>query len=479
MGKCSLITILIILPVVAFSQQKSIEAMLSDSAMIHGSASVLIVDTGNGDTIADHNSEISLTQASVMKLVTTAAALEKLGSGYRFKTSVGYSGTLRYRSGLLKGDIVIKGGGDPALGSERFGDNYAGFIDKWVEAISDLGIKKIKGRIVADDSYYDYQPVPPGWNWEDIGNYYGAGAYGISIFDNTLKLHFRTSGEGTSPEMILLEPAGTGITLHSFLTAHGTSDMGYVYMAPYTSSGWISGTIPANRDDFVLKASLPDPPLLSATILNQKLRGAGIRIAYAPTTTRLSSGYENGDFTEIGSTLSPPLSAIIEVLNHESVNLYAEHLVRELGKVTTGTGSNSSGTSAIVQFLDSIGVNTAGMFIEDGSGLSPQDAINPGGLVSLLMYMKNNSRYGEDFLKSLPEAGKEGTLKNYFKDPLFENRLWAKSGTLSRVKAYAGYLKTISGRDMAFCIIVNNFTGPSSDVITNIENILRETILYK
>ena len=479
MNRCALIILLISLPVAATPQQNSIKAMLSDSAMIHGSASVFIVDSGTGDTIADHNSSASLTQASVMKLITSAAALEILGSEYRFRTKVGYSGIHRGNSRILEGNIIIKGGGDPVLGSERFAEEYSGFMDKWVRSIADLGIKKIKGGIVADDSYYDFQPVPPGWNWEDIGNYYGAGAYGISLFDNTLKIHFRTSDEGTSPEMLFMEPEGSGVNLSSYLKAHGNSDMGYVYLAPYSSSGWISGTIPANRDDFVLKASIPDPPMLSAIILDRKLQAAGIRVEEPPTTARRSSGSGSVEFTEITSTISPPLSSIIEVLNHESVNLYAEHLVREISKATGGTGSNSSGTAAIINFLDSTGTDPAGMFVDDGSGLSPQDAINARGLVSLLIYMKNESAYREDFLKSLPDAGKEGTLKNYFRDPLFENRLWAKSGTLSRVKAYSGYFKTLSGREMAFCIIVNNFTGPSSAIITRIENIIKETILYK
>ena len=119
------------------------------------------------------------------------------------------------------------------------------------------------------------------------------------------------------------------------------------------------------------------------------------------------------------------------------------------------------------------------MFIEDGSGFSVQDAINSTGLSKLLWHMKKNGKHFGEYYNSLPDAGKEGTLKNYFKDPLFDSRMKAKSGTLLRVKSYAGYFTTLSGKEMIFSIITNNFTGSSSKIISHIEEILKETILYK
>ena len=147
--------------------------------MIHASVSLCVADAKTGDILIDYNSGISLTPASVMKVITSAAALELLGPDYTFKTTVGYTGSLNKRSGRLKGNIIILGGGDPALGSKYFADHYEGFIDNWVAEIKKLGIKRIKGRVITDDSYYDYLPVPAKWLWEDEGNYYGAGAYGI------------------------------------------------------------------------------------------------------------------------------------------------------------------------------------------------------------------------------------------------------------------------------------------------------------
>jgi serine-type D-Ala-D-Ala carboxypeptidase/endopeptidase (penicillin-binding protein 4) len=469
----------VLISMLSSAQNSAVERFLSDSVMLPAEVSICIIDVSTGQAVAEYNPYKSLSQASVMKLITTATALEKLGSAYTFKTSIGYTGEFKKGSKTLNGNIIISGGGDPALGSEKFPEQYNMIIEKWAEEISKLGIRKINGRVLTDDSRYDYQPVPSNWNWGDMGNYYGAGVYGLSLFDNTLKIHFRTGDEGSIPVITGFEPAGTGMELESFLKASGNTDEGYVYSSPYYNKGWITGTIPVNKDDFVLKASITDPPLMAARLLSEKLKSLGIKIALPPSTARVLPGENNVNFNLISVTASPLLSEIIEVLNHESVNLYAEHLLKELGKVFTGEGSTAAGVKVVTGFLDSAGVNTRGMFIEDGSGLSPQDAINSKGLATLLLYMKKNGRFFEDYYKSLPDAGKEGTLKNYFKDPVFDSRLRAKSGSMTRVRSYAGYFTTLAGHEMVFSIIVNNYNGSSRKVITGIEEILKEFILYR
>ena len=461
----------------AFPQKQSLSKFLSDSAMTNGSVSFALRDAENGELIFDNSSAKSLGQASVMKLITTAASLELLGPDHIFTTTVGYTGTIKRRSGTLEGNIVIKGGGDPSLGSERFPDCYEKFMEKWVTEIVKLGIKKIKGRVIADDSYFDFNPVPPKWNWQDIGNYYGAGVYGISLFDNTLKIHFQTGQEGTKPVMGKIEPTGAEISYINDLTSAGSTDEGYVFSSPYSKSGWISGTIPVSDSDFVLKASIPDPPQMTAALLDGMIKKAGISVESEPITVRKLGKAIRDSIKIITSTISPKLSELIDVLNHESVNLYAEHLLKELGKVYKGEGSVSGGREVVRGFLDSLGINTTGMFIEDGSGLSTQDAINSAGLSELLYKMKKNGKYFDVYLNSLPEAGQSGTLKSHFKDPVFSSSMRAKSGSMLRIRSYAGYLTAKSGRNLIFSIIVNNYSGPPSAVITNIEEILKETIL--
>src|SRR5664279_4184701 len=262
-----LIFALTYLTVSSFSQEKTSETFHADSSLVHASVSLCVADAKTGDILIDYNSGISLTPASVMKVITTAAALELLGPGYTFSTKVGYTGSINKTFGRLKGNIMILGGGDPALGSKYFTDHYEGFIDNWVAEIKKLGIKRIRGKVITDDSYYDYLPVPAKWLWEDEGNYYGAGAYGLSVFDNTYELHFKTMSDSTLPVLEKFVPEESRSELADFLISSGADDEGYVFAAPYSTGGWLAGKIPVNKLDFVLKASVTDPPMLLAKIV--------------------------------------------------------------------------------------------------------------------------------------------------------------------------------------------------------------------
>jgi D-alanyl-D-alanine carboxypeptidase/D-alanyl-D-alanine-endopeptidase (penicillin-binding protein 4) len=472
------VAILLSLTICANSQEKALQIFLSDSAMIHGSVSLRIANINTQENILEYNSDKSFTPASVLKLVTSASALELLGPDYVFKTVLGYSGSLNRKTGKLSGDIIIIGGGDPALGSEYFSEHYNDFISKWIDEIKKSGIKKVTGRVITDDTYFDNNPVSGKWLIEDIGNYYGAGVYGLSVFDNTYEIHFNTTD---SNHLIInkIVPNEFNISLTNNLKATGNTDEGYIYSMPYGNSALLVGTIPVNAEDFVLKGSIPDPPFLIAKIINDRLEAEGIKISGEPTTLRKENKTNTGEVVNITETISPALSEIIEVLNHESVNLYAETLARELGKKYRNNGSTSAGVEVIKDFLENAGIKTDGLFIEDGSGLSPANSINSSELVNLLLYMNLKGKNFAAYYNSLPEAGKNGTLKSYFKDGVFDSRLRAKSGSITRVRSYAGYFTTISGKNMAFSIIVNNFSGPSKHIIAGIEGIIKEVIENK
>ncbi|MCU0473154.1 MAG: D-alanyl-D-alanine carboxypeptidase/D-alanyl-D-alanine-endopeptidase [Bacteroidales bacterium] len=479
MRKRIITVILLLFPLLSFSQEKAFTAFLADSSMAYASVSFYITYPDSSSPVFSYNSGKSLNPASEMKLITSSASIEMLGPDYRFMTTVGYTGTLNKRSGRLNGNIIIKGGGDPALGSKNFEEHYSGFAESWIEEIRKQGIKKVSGRVITDDSYYDYLPVPAKWLWEDAGNYYGAGAYGLSVFDNTYEIHLKRSPDSLSQIITGIYPKEYSFRFSNWLGTEGTRDNANIFAAPYSTNGWLAGTVLTKQDTFVLKASIADPPLIMAKVIDQMLRDSGIDISGQPTTTRLLQSTDNEQVIPVTETISPPLKDIIEVMNHESINLYAEHLLKELGKVFGNSGSTETGVKVVKQFLSEAGINTDGIFIEDGSGLSPLNAVNSIDLVTLLSYMKKKGKYFNEFLNSLPESGKEGTLKNYFRDPLFDTRLSAKSGSMTRVRNYAGYITSLSGNELIFCVLVNNYTGPVQNIISHIEEILREIIKNK
>jgi len=473
-----IVIIFLLLSRQSFSQEVSGELFAADTLFRHATVSISVTDVLTGVVITGYNAEKSLAPASVMKLITSAAALELLGPGYKFRTTTGYSGKLNGKNGKLRGNIIITGGGDPVLGSDRFSDHYSDFPEKPIQEIVTSGIRKIKGDIITNDSRYDYIPVPAKWLREDIGNYYGAGVFGLSFRDNTLNIHLRTSEAGSVPAVKYSEPIECRIYLNNLLTTGGTEEEGSVFSAPYSSSAILTGSLPAYQDDIVLRASIPDPPLVMSEILYRKLIDAGIEVSGKPSTSRLEGDYYNDDVTILSVQSSPPLSEIIRVMNHESINMYAEHLLKEMGRVLSDSGTAQAGIGALRDFLESSGTGTQGLYLADGSGLSPSDAINAGTITKILCYIRKKPEIYPVFYASLPEAGKSGTIKNYFKSPVFESRMRAKSGSMTGVRSYAGYLTSASGRELAFCIIINNCFSVTTEVIMRIENFLREIILY-
>jgi len=454
-------------------QGKALDGMLADSALTGTSYSICFADAVTGEVIFSYDADRNLAPASVMKLYPTSVSLSLLGSDYRFATEIYMTGKFNKRKGILDGDIVISGGGDPSLGSEYFKDHYGDVTAGWVSALSAAGLRRVKGHVAASQSIYDLNPAPGGWSWGDLGNYYGAGVYDINFNDNEYNIYVTGYSEGSPAVIDSVEQYGKDIHITSYLTSSGRSDNGDVYSAPYSGTAWISGTVPADSS-FSLRASMPDPPLTLVRLLDNAMRNAGIKIDGSPSASRVTLTDEV--LAPVCVTLSPTLGEIIAVTNHESVNLYAEQLRKHLGYVIGGEGSFNAGGNVIYNFLDSIGCEPYEARMLDGSGLSPNNNISALMTVRLLVHMYN----GKDssvFVSSLPEAGVSGTMKNYFRNDVFKGRVVAKTGSIGSVRSFAGFVTTGSGRKLAFTIIANGFTVPWRQVTNGMEKIVEEVIL--
>jgi D-alanyl-D-alanine carboxypeptidase/D-alanyl-D-alanine-endopeptidase (penicillin-binding protein 4) len=454
-------------------QQQVMDSILADTVLTGTSWSVCFADAVTGEILYRHDAERNLASASVMKLYPTSVALSLLGPGYRYETAVFMTGTFNSRKGILDGDIIISGSGDPALGSEYFSGYYGDVTAAWAEVLKEMGIKRIRGRVAAAESIYDFNPAPSGWAWGDLGQYYGAGVYDININDNKYNIYITGHGEGDPAVIDSVEDYGKGLILTNYLSSSGRTDRGYVYNAPYSDMAWVTGSVPADSS-FALKASIPDPPLAIVRKFDEAIRNSGIKIEGAPSSVRLPLDKTAGRM--ICSTLSPPLAEIVKVTNHESVNMYAEALRKHLGYIVLGEGTFSAGSAVIRNFLDSIGCQPRVSVMLDGSGLSSNNNISALMTVRLLVHMYNSSCSGP-FIESLPEGAVSGTMKNYFLDDLFKGRVVAKTGTITSAKSFAGYITTASGRRIAFTTFANGFTVPSRYITDDMERLVREIIL--
>jgi len=442
-----------------------VDNFINNPLLQNANVSLLVKDVNTGETLYQSRSRNVSIPASTMKLVTTATALELLGSNFRFETKLEIDGRIN-SEGILNGNLYIRGGGDPTLGSEKLGD--ADFLNKWVEEIKKSGIKQIAGKIIADGTLYDDEGVNPKWTWEDIGNYYAAGAYGISYMDNTYQLVLRSGEEGSTPEILRSIPDIPALIFENHLTSTSIAfDSAYFYGAPHSYLRSIHGEIPANRMEFIIKGDIPNPGLLLAEHFQNKLIQNGISVNQLPSDVVS----KNTDRKVILVQQSPPLNEIIKETNVHSNNGYAEQIFRYLALKNSTIASSTGAVQVVREFWKSKRLPVEQLFNYDGCGLSPLDAVSAQFLVDLLIYMKTISSNKEAFVNSLPVSGKSGTLTKFLDKTHLQGKVFAKSGTISGVKSYAGYIES-NNRTYVFAILVNHADGTSKAVTHKIEEFL-------
>lgn len=445
------------------SIQQKINSISAESFFKHASISFEVRDLTTNKRIAVKNHQTSLIPASVFKLFSTASSLELLGPQHKFHTYLQYDGFID-EGGQLIGNVYIKGGGDPALGSEHFKNNYGDYIQKWVSALQNKGIKSIKGKIIGDATYFDDNVVPDGWIWSDIGNYYGAGPNGLSVHDNTCKVKFKSGpNAGDSTVFLGTEPEIPGLQVDNrVLASNKNSDNCWVFGAPYSNYRVLEGTIPKGRSLYQkTKASIPDPAYFLASLVAKRCAAVGITTLGASTLRleKLSGDSRMAKRFNLDTVYSPTLKKIVERTNHKSVNLYAEHvLIQAALKRDPMAKDTESAADVVDTFWENKGVT--GLFLHDGSGLSRKNAVSAHGLVKLLSIM-NQSKNKKAFYESLPISGKTGTIRSMCKNTVASGKVHAKSGSMSNVRSYAGYVETVSGKKLAFAIVFNNFTCSS------------------
>ncbi len=453
----------------------AIQKMAADKELKNASISFYAYDLDSNKIVAGLGANKSLVPASTMKLVTTATSLELLGPGKRFSTSIKYSGEIDSNC-ILNGNIYVVGGGDPCLGSERVSKHYGNFIAKWANEIIKLGIDSINGRVIGDASIFSDQMIPSTWIWADLGNYYGAGACGLSIYENKCKLELESGKRGDSTEITCVYPYIPNLNFKNYVKGMIThKDQSYIFGGPYQEERSIKGGIPINSKNFMVKGSIPDPAYLTAFQLDMELREQGIKLANPSTTIRKiklnNKVVEKVKKHNIITKYSPKLIDIVRLTNFHSINLYAEHLINQIGRYKYKSGDTGSGTQATTLFWKDNDLDTEGMYVYDGSGLSRFNSITAKHLVGILKHMKL-SKNKDLFASSLPVSGKSGTMRNMCKGTVASGKVRAKSGTMTRVKSYAGYVTTKNKKNIAFALIVNNFNCSSFQMKKKIEKIM-------
>jgi len=428
------------------------QQLLADTQMKHAILGLYIADAKTGAVIFDKNGAVGLAPASCQKIFTSIAAFELLGHDFRYKTELGYDGKIEDLA--LKGNLHVLGSGDPTFGSERWDQTKEeNVMTEFMEALKKFRINRITGDVLIDDSKFSIQPIPDGWIWQDIGNYYGAGSWGVNWHENQYDMILQTGSKvGDDAGISSIKPdLPANVLVNQFKTGEkGSGDNAYIYLPPYSVFAFTQGTMPLGESNFSISGAIPNAPAYFAKVLEKNLARNNIKIV-RPCKTNIDRLVEKRNWPSIQSSFFTHYSPTLDSMNYwflkKSINLYGEAFVKTIAFKKIGFGSTDKGVELVKDFWKEQGIETSALNIIDGSGLSPQNRVTPDALVKALQFASKRSWF-KSFYNALPEM----------------NGMKMKSGSIGGARSYAGYQTSKDGNEYVFAIIVNNYDGSSMDM---------------
>jgi serine-type D-Ala-D-Ala carboxypeptidase/endopeptidase (penicillin-binding protein 4) len=457
-----------------------VETVLGKADAARSYWGIVVADRDTGETLYELNPDHYFTPASNAKVFTTALALATLGPNYRFRTTLESKAALG-QDGRLSGDLLFIGRGDPDISNRKF--PYAaraerdGPVEKVLAEMADeavaKGLREIDGDVVADDSYFPYDPYPAQWTIGDMFFKFGAPISAIALNDNMVSVGIQPGPREGDPATILTEPRAAMDALDYEITTGplGSESEFDVVRQPGPNFILLRGMVPLGAATVTLDFAMSAPAETTALALKDLLEARGVRVrgqiraqhSPPPENTPLgepilphaNSPSSDANPTILAEHISEPLSEIVRVTNKESQNLHAELLLRAVGRERTGVGSTAAGLQAERTFLKAAGIADGDVVLTDGSGLSAGDLVTPRAMVALLRYAALQP-WGQDFIASLPVAGVDGTLQFRMSNAPTSGLVQAKTGEIEHTRALSGYATTLHGEFLAFAIFYNN-----------------------
>jgi serine-type D-Ala-D-Ala carboxypeptidase/endopeptidase (penicillin-binding protein 4) len=449
-----------------------IDAILRRPEVRRGFWGIMVAELPSGRVLYARNADHLFQPASNMKLFTTAAALEKLGPDFVFRTTV-ESGEAPDGQGRV-GDLILVGRGDPNISGRELPYRYDSPNDAPADAVlKELadkvwrrGVREVSGNVIADDRYFLYEPFSHDWSTEDLVWGYGAPVTALAFNDNALKIRVAPGDKDGDTAKVTLDPIANYYELSNRVetSAEGTDKEIFVERLPgsMTLDAW--GEIPVGDPEDDDTVAIADPPRLAGEIFKRALETRGIKVRGSVKVLELTRA-EAVDLTNpfapvpgrvvLAEHKSLPLRDEITVINKVSQNLHAEMLLRTLAHEAMGFGSLSVGLDALRAFAGDVGIDPDEIHFADGSGLSREALVTPRAFVKLLVYMAK-SPCSDIYGNSLPVAGVDGTLAHRFPYARAAGRIHAKTGSIDHVNTLSGYMDLQSGRRLAFSILADN-----------------------
>jgi D-alanyl-D-alanine carboxypeptidase/D-alanyl-D-alanine-endopeptidase (penicillin-binding protein 4) len=436
--------------------QSDIQAILASPALDRSYWGVLVRSLAKDETIYSQNAGRLLMPGSTMKIVTLAAAAERLGWDYAFETRLMATGPVA--SGTLDGDLVAVGSGDPSITSTNAAQLFASVADR----LKSLGVHVVTGRVIGDDDAFDDEMHGPGWAWDDLAGRDAAPLSGLQYNENTVEALVTPGAAIGLDATVTVSPASGAPFLRNLVAteAPGAAAPLRARRSPADNVVELDGSIPIGDAPASRLIAVDNPTLFFAAALREALADAGIEVrGPAADVDDLAEKPSVTGATLLLTHRSPPLSELAKRMMKNSQNLYAETLFKALG-ASAGMPSFEGGRTVTAETIAAWGILPTGLVQVDGSGLSRYNYVTAETLVGVLTHVGRDERdepSSAPFRESLPIAFRDGTLATRMGGTAAEGNARAKSGTLANVRSLAGYVTTIDGEDLVFAITANNF----------------------
>jgi serine-type D-Ala-D-Ala carboxypeptidase/endopeptidase (penicillin-binding protein 4) len=442
--------------------------IFSPADLEHALVAVKVQSVATGEILFERNATRAVIPASTAKLITIAAAAERLGWTYRYETRLVASG--RLQSGVIKGDLLVIGSGDPSINDHHGGSTPV--FARWAEQLRNAGIHAIEGRLIGDDRAFGRDLVGDGWSWDDLGDAYGSPVGALQVDENVVKLALRPADAPGKPVVIDLPPSYSWFEIVNRAVTASADAKGAISLRrkPGTSALEVSGQIPVGLEGRTRGAAVVHPTELFLRAMFTVLRERGVSVAGWTTAPQPDSTSVPSELRTVGLHESPPLQELATVMMKRSHNGYAETLLRTLGRTSgQGQGTAASGLEVVQEVLHAWGIPRDAYVLRDGSGMSRLNLATADILVTVLRQAHLDPRHREAFASTLPVAGRDGTLQHRMVGTPAEGKVVAKTGTMTGVRALAGYIETADGEILAFAMIANNFVVPVKSVDATME----------
>lgn len=461
--------------------QQSLQRLMAQERFEGALWGVKVVSLDSGKTLFEHNSHKLVSPASNSKLYTVALALDRLGVDYRIRTSL-FSQAAPDRHGTLRGDLVVYGRGDPTINSRLHGGSIASALQPLVASLTNAGVKRVTGDLVADESFFRGPGFGSGWAWDDMQYYYGAEISALTINDNTLEVLVRPGARPGTPCELSLSPATPYIQLRNYTRTAGDEARRTIsfYRPLNENSVYVSGQYPIGTNFFIEEITVHNPAKLFAFFFREALARQGVRVKGSVRTfgwlDQLQGSSECSRAVELGGMDSLALEDIAREVQKPSQNLYTDLLLAHVGErfrrpedASTMT-SEDLGIRELNKFLAEAGVPSGEVFFEEGSGLSRNNLTTANATVALLQYMARH-KYAEAYIRALPVAGVDGTLRNRMKNTRAAGNLRGKTGSLRWASSLSGFVTTAAGERLAFSLMLNRYHSSSSPARAELDGI--------